>query len=239
VSVYSERTVKWFHQSYHLEEETGCLIWHGRIHHGKAVFGVGGKDGSARRAAYAVAYGEVPSDEVKITLTCDNRLCVNVEHFVLTRKSLLVGDGQKYCSKCKEIKRLEEFPPCKTGAGDVFNYCRPCFTEYKRHEYDRRPDIKFLSRLRNYGLTPERYDLMYQEQGGRCAICGTLGQSRGLAIDHDHDTGVVRGLLCSRCNSGIAMLCHNREYVQAADHYLARWEGVTGSEPSQLCIGAM
>ena len=86
-----------------------------------------------------------------------------------------------------------------------------------------------------YGLSPEDFDQMLEEQGGVCAICGTkeFGRSgpnatewAGPAVDHDHTTGNVRGLLCRHCNvmlgaardeparleAGIAyLLSHSRE----------------------------
>lgn len=60
-----------------------------------------------------------------------------------------------------------------------------------------------------YGIDGERYDEMFKRQGGRCAICGAgKDENRGhtLAVDHCHQTGVVRGLLCHTCNRAIGML---------------------------------
>ena len=51
-----------------------------------------------------------------------------------------------------------------------------------------------------YGLTPEGYDALLEVQGGKCAICRARPVSKRLAVDHDHQTQAVRGLLCSRCN---------------------------------------
>ena len=61
------------------------------------------------------------------------------------------------------------------------------------------------ARLRLYGIMPEEYDRLYKEQGGRCSICG-IHQSKlkkALGVDHDHDTKLIRGLLCYKCNLGI------------------------------------
>lgn len=59
---------------------------------------------------------------------------------------------------------------------------------------------------KTYGITPEQYDAMYKLQGGRCYICRRKTQKR-LAVDHDHDTGKVRGLLCASnewgCNHAV------------------------------------
>jgi hypothetical protein len=57
---------------------------------------------------------------------------------------------------------------------------------------------------RRYGITIEQYDEMFQEQGGVCAICQQeCSTHQNLSIDHDHETGKVRGLLCLRCNHTI------------------------------------
>jgi hypothetical protein len=52
----------------------------------------------------------------------------------------------------------------------------------------------------NYGITVEQYDAMLGAQGGTCAICGGTNPNRPLAVDHDHVSGLVRGLLCNGCN---------------------------------------
>ena len=55
-----------------------------------------------------------------------------------------------------------------------------------------------------YGVTPEWYEQKLEEQGGKCAVCGSTGYgSKAVSVfcvDHDHDTGKVRGLLCVGCN---------------------------------------
>ncbi len=54
---------------------------------------------------------------------------------------------------------------------------------------------------KNFGITLEDYDRMFAEQKGLCKICGGDTPNKRLAIDHDHKTGKVRGLLCLRCNT--------------------------------------
>lgn len=62
-----------------------------------------------------------------------------------------------------------------------------------------------------YGLKPGQYEALYEAQGGVCFICRlATGKTRRLAVDHDHKTGYVRGLLCKPCNS---MLAHARDSV--------------------------
>src|ERR1017187_8545560 len=68
--------------------------------------------------------------------------------------------------------------------------------EYSRHRH--------LRRLRVYGVTNEQLGALREAQSGKCAICeNALLPGRGTNIDHDHETGEVRGLLCSQCNRGL------------------------------------
>ena len=75
----------------------------------------------------------------------------------------------------------------------------------------------------HYGLPIGDYDRMLSTQGGKCAICGTEASGlRGMRfhVDHDHDTGLVRGLLCHNCNVGIGGLKHSEEILDKAKVYL-------------------
>lgn len=75
--------------------------------------------------------------------------------------------------------------------------------------------------LRMYGLTPRKYAVMLELQGGVCAICRCACKTgRNLAVDHDHDTGVVRGLLCNDCNNGLGRFADDTERLEAAINYL-------------------
>lgn len=95
--------------------------------------------------------------------------------------------------------------------------------------------INRRSKLKNgYGLTIEQYDQMKEEQGGVCAICfqpqtrGNQHGPYGLAVDHDHTTKQVRGLLCNNCNNGLGRFKDNPYLLEQAAKYLRQWnsEGV-------------
>lgn len=88
--------------------------------------------------------------------------------------------------------------------------------------------------LKKYGLTPEDYDKLLETQGGVCAVCGekeTLVQSyRGkpyglkrLAVDHNHQSGLVRGLLCSRCNLVLGRVEDNPSILHKMVAYLTQY----------------
>lgn len=81
--------------------------------------------------------------------------------------------------------------------------------EYKRakHRFTKRwfkqnPEYNRMWKLQTrFGMTLEEYDELFDGQGGVCAICGGSNpDGRRLAVDHDHETGEIRGLLCYRCN---------------------------------------
>lgn len=79
-----------------------------------------------------------------------------------------------------------------------------------------------------YGLTEQDYNEMLAAQDFSCAICRTdswMEKNGRLHIDHDHDTGQVRGLLCSRCNVGIGMFAEAKTRLLAAIEYLEKHSG--------------
>ena len=90
------------------------------------------------------------------------------------------------------------------------------------------PEAKRLDRegrlRRRYGLNEEVYQELLAGQNFRCAICGTAdfdNTARRLpAIDHDHSTGKVRGILCSRCNKGLGLFGDSPELMREAITYL-------------------
>jgi Recombination endonuclease VII len=75
--------------------------------------------------------------------------------------------------------------------------------------------------LRKYGLSYECYLRMLTEQHGRCAICQRLMDAP--KVDHDHETGIVRQLLCNECNAGIGFLREDTNIIESALKYLRRW----------------
>ena len=76
--------------------------------------------------------------------------------------------------------------------------------------------------MQKFGITIEDYDSMYIEQGGCCGICGTHQSelNKKLCVDHCHETDVVRGLLCCRCNTSIGKFEDNVNLLQNAINYL-------------------
>ena len=93
---------------------------------------------------------------------------------------------------------------------------------YLRHREERLAAVRLI----NYGCTNDEFQGMLAAQQGKCAICKSpevntyKGRVRTLSVDHDHDTGRIRGLLCGACNSGLGSLRHDPAVIEAAIAYL-------------------
>lgn len=150
----------------------------------------------------------------------------------------------------EETSAVAVVGPCrKCGSTDRASQgrCRPCANEASRRWSRNNPGrmracvlawqkanpqhARRLARrtvLKRYNLTLEQYDEMLAAQGGVCAVCkqaetsrdGITGSLRRLAVDHCHRTGVVRGLLCWRCNSVLGRVYDSRPLLLALFAYL-------------------
>lgn len=72
--------------------------------------------------------------------------------------------------------------------------------EWRMRNREHMRELYRRSRLRRYGITLEQYEKQLHAQAGVCAVCGNPPGDRSLAVDHNHHTNAVRGLLCSSCN---------------------------------------
>jgi hypothetical protein len=74
----------------------------------------------------------------------------------------------------------------------------------------------------NYGITVQEYEAKLVAQEGKCAICRCSDSGKkGWHVDHDHDTGKFRGLLCMNCNTGLGKFRDDPDLVRAALQYLS------------------
>lgn len=129
-------------------------------------------------------------------------------------------NGYRTCRVCRGVKPLSEFKEPVT-----LSICLGCPRDYKG-EYARmkaspnhKDRVAKAKRKQYYGITQEQYDEMLASQNGVCAICKLATR---LVVDHDHDTGEFRGLLCRTCNSGIGQLRDSLRLVLAAADYLGK-----------------
>lgn len=126
------------------------------------------------------------------------------------------------CADCMEMKGLRECPTCVEIKPNLLSFqerqatCRDCRSPLAHLE----PTLRRTHQsLKKYGITYDQYLSMAVEQGGVCAICRRRTKY-ALAVDHDHQTGRVRGLLCHGCNIGIGNLKESTEVIDRARAYL-------------------
>lgn len=127
--------------------------------------------------------------------------------------------NMRRCSVCKVEKPKTEFH----GS----NRCKPCDRAYLKAwrqtpkgkaTYDR---INRRAVLRRYGVTIDDYDEMMASHNGLCAICRRVDpEGRRLAVDHNHATGRVRGLLCRPCNTALGLFGDDLLHLESAVRYL-------------------
>ena len=90
------------------------------------------------------------------------------------------------------------------------------------------PEKRLAGHLKKLGITVEQYKYLNEKQSGKCAICGSeIGDVMGnrLYVDHNHQIGKVRGLLCSDCNFGIGKFHDRIDLLQNAIKYLEETDG--------------
>lgn len=97
-------------------------------------------------------------------------------------------------------------------------------SEYRKQYYAKNSDLKRSNEYkRKYGITIEQYDELLARQNNVCAICKfPCKTGRRLAVDHCHETGKIRGLLCHDCNTGIGKLKESPDLLLQAHKYLSQ-----------------
>ena len=137
----------------------------------------------------------------------------------------------KRCSACKTIKSISEFTKNRARKDGFSYWCKACTKEHREKpepkrrmkkyheqydlEYSKKPERRLAqekNRLKyKYGMTREDKLIMFDEQRGLCAICfNAFKDLKSSCVDHDHDTGKVRKLLCKPCNSFLGMIDEDR-----------------------------
>ena len=138
----------------------------------------------------------------------------------------------KRCARCKEHLSLEMFQSFKHSKNGKVYYqskCKPCHTTYNRELRARDTTKRHGYKLKHkYGMTVQDYDALMEKQGGVCAICKNPETSRHskskevqrLAVDHCHESGKIRGLLCQACNTALGKFNDNLSTLESAILYL-------------------
>ena len=140
--------------------------------------------------------------------------------------------GLKWCTTCQQEKTPDDFYNSKKSRKG--SRCKQC-TDKRTKEWREknrttlRHHTKKCNLRRNYGLTVGDYEELKSSQGNVCAICGKAerlvrkdGTPRELHVDHNHDTGKVRGLLCHYCNTGLGSFFEDETLFLKAVEYLKK-----------------
>lgn len=148
---------------------------------------------------------------------------------------------KKRCTKCKQLRSLDEFTKNKDAKDGLQWTCKICAKEYyqthkikiigykKKYEQSKKGKLSIRKHnLKNkFNITLGQYDQMLEKQNGVCAICGELetakdkyGGMKRLAVDHNHKTDKIRALLCNNCNNMIGYAKENIIYLESAINYL-------------------
>lgn len=139
----------------------------------------------------------------------------------------------RVCCRCAQAKPVEELVHrWYKGQYVPRNYCKACDAEQQREYKQKNPEKVRLNQRktqlkRKFGITIDMYNEMLEKQQSRCAVCKVhvSDTTKDLAVDHCHDTGRVRGLLCGKCNMAIGLLNDDVQLVRSVLCYLEN-EGV-------------
>lgn len=166
--------------------------------------------------------------------------------------SKVLAAGEKVCTRCNILRPLDDFGVERSRKDGRQRHCRACRRDGtrelygadaafrdKRAEYFRKYRQKYRENERDrqraaklwltYGMTLDQFTELNEAQGGGCAICGggphgghRTARKKWLSVDHCHETGRIRGLLCDNCNIGIGKFKDDPALLLAAIEYLAR-----------------
>jgi hypothetical protein len=131
----------------------------------------------------------------------------------------------RQCSKCNEYKSLPDFA---VRSGGSYRYeCKDCTSEWqRRYRAENKSKIKKQATMRRYNLTESQYNEI--QSIDRCEICSkkvtdTTRRADSKNIDHCHETGEVRGVLCFHCNTAIGLFKDDVKLISKSIEYLSKY----------------
>jgi len=133
------------------------------------------------------------------------------------------------CSGCSCVKKMAEFNPSMLNIR--FPYCIDCSRAAGKRSKEKNYILTENARLkRNYGIGLKDYERMLESQNYVCEICKKPesqilnGKPRKLSVDHNHKTGLARGLLCFRCNASVGVIEQNIDRTFGVMEYLEKYK---------------
>lgn len=138
------------------------------------------------------------------------------------------SDGRHtWCKECvSKIHFQNKERNNKRGRDYYYNNREKCLAYSNEYYSDPKNDAQKTNNrlLRTYGISLIQYENTLESQNGKCAICDKDQKNlkKKLYVDHDHETGEVRGLLCDRCNRGLGYFKENKSFLLRAIKYLEK-----------------
>jgi hypothetical protein len=137
-----------------------------------------------------------------------------------------LGEPLKRCPDCGQRKPLTEFPRNRRSKDGRHSYCKPCHNARGKETKDRLyGGSRHYHLKRRYGIGAAEVDAMIAAQGSACLVCGRPDPEH---VDHDHETGAVRGVLCFNCNGGLGQFGDDPDRLRSAARYLERDDELDG-----------
>lgn len=136
------------------------------------------------------------------------------------------GMGNTKCESCRSIEKYRKYKDKYRGYAREWARKDRAERPWRSKAADQRRAATRDLLLERYGMTKEEYAAKYEAQNKGCYICGGKSvipnSERDLYVDHDHDTGAIRDLLCNHCNTGLGQFFDNPELLEKAAAYLRK-----------------
>ena len=129
------------------------------------------------------------------------------------------AEGRYRCSKCREWKAPELFNRNRNQLSGLNYACKPCS----------KISVRRYNLPNKYGISSQKFEEMLVAQGGKCACCGIVFDTASIqthrpCVDHNHNTGEVRDLLCGRCNLAAGNVFDSSACAEQLASYLRKWK---------------
>ncbi len=146
-------------------------------------------------------------------------------------------EESKLCRRCSQVQPLIRFSRNRTAPDGLRSECKSCrakadvlYTREARHG----TRLRIIKLRERYRMSLEDFEQLLEQQGRACAICQTSkpgGRWNQFVVDHCHETGRVRGILCSRCNRGLGALGDTPAVIEQALNYVKERDQWPYSKP--------
>tara|TARA_Y100000310_G_scaffold109018_1_gene107406 strand:- start:13609 stop:14241 length:633 start_codon:yes stop_codon:yes gene_type:complete len=195
------------------------------------------QEGKSRRLAEKINCLRCGKEKLRAKRRSHNKPFCSNKCWNLYQQEQRYQNDKKMCGQCNEYKSLDNFY-IRSGKTTYRSTCKQCQENKRKANYSYEKYMESLPKqritnrkyhIKKYGLTWEDYQKLHEQQNYLCAICKNPETRANkntvfkLVVDHCHDSGEVRGLLCSRCNTGLGHFKDNVSNLTSAIEYLKEY----------------